>query len=42
MARVSASFATPLMAVRSMPWDEALRWYPEAISIYNETWGRRP
>lgn len=40
MARISNSFSTPLDALSRMAWDEALLWYPEAQSVYAETWGR--
>lgn len=40
MARISASLSTSLPVLMAMPWDEALRWYPEAVAIFNETWGR--
>jgi hypothetical protein len=41
MGRISNTYATPLPALLAMPWDEALRWYPEALKVYEETWGRR-
>jgi len=41
MARISSSFSTSLSDLIGMPWDEALRWFPEAKSIYSETWGKR-
>lgn len=41
MARISNSFSTPLDSLSRMPWDEALRWWPEAQAIHAETWGRQ-
>ena len=41
MARVSASFNTSLVDLSGMAWNEALLWYPEALAIWQETWGMR-
>lgn len=40
IARLASSFSTPLPTLLDMPWDEALRWFPEVRAIYDETWGR--
>jgi hypothetical protein len=40
MARISASFSTSLSDLNTMPWDEALRWFPEALVFLAETWGK--
>ncbi len=37
--RVSATFSTPLPAVLSMAWTDAVLWWLEARSIDAETWG---
>lgn len=41
MARTSAIFSTSLADLLAMPWDEALRWYPQALKVWAETWGRK-
>ena len=40
MGRVSATYATSLIHVRALFWDDAMRWAAEAAPIWQETWGR--
>lgn len=41
MARIANTLSTSLPALLDMPWDRALRFYPEAVKIHAETWGFR-
>lgn len=40
MGRLAAIFPTALPALEAMHWDRALAWYPQAIEVWKETWGR--
>ncbi len=39
--RLSNVYATPLPQILALPWDKAIKWWPTAQRIWNETWGMR-
>ena len=40
VARIANTFHTPLPQILAMPWDRVLVWWPEAIAVHAETFGR--